>query len=478
MKRLYRLRTINSLLGEFDELQKQSIYFAEPNELNDPMEGFRDIFWNGDAIAWKNLFKHYLLCLERFCSLLVISGEEHPISIEHIPIFSSELDLPTEEYKNLFKKISCRFFSNNTISIYINKISERSTPVRRDELLFYLSSIHPIALETIFSIYEEKNLIPKRVKQSADLVISIGRLIKDDFWDAIEKSSKEKDRGEKLIDVLFSTQRHIHSQVNLIQRYNNILSRDTKNKNLVLVEFPEEYIKKIEKLVFPEWYTACFMSDCRNSAVWGHYGNGHTGVCLVFKPEMNSDNFYISLRNKIVGWGSGGAIYGTAQHKFYPIDYIKGIGQVNFFRSIGRLPHPTLNAAWYYNEKGERSECADDIHNSEEQWRQTYWDNFYRDITVKSKDWKYENEYRLILASSMTDFSDKKDRTLIYDFSSLEGLIFGINTKNEDKLKIMEILDKKLEETGREDFKFYQAYYSPEKKCIEHKEMNLVRYNK
>jgi hypothetical protein len=72
----YRFRNINNLLG-FEELQKQTIYFAPPEDLNDPMEGFRNLFWSGDKIVWKNLFKHYLLCLEHVSLLLILNGEEY-----------------------------------------------------------------------------------------------------------------------------------------------------------------------------------------------------------------------------------------------------------------------------------------------------------------------------------------------------------------------------------------------------------------
>lgn len=51
---IYRFRTADSLLDRFNELERQEIYFASPTELNDPMEGFKDIFWQGDDIVWKN----------------------------------------------------------------------------------------------------------------------------------------------------------------------------------------------------------------------------------------------------------------------------------------------------------------------------------------------------------------------------------------------------------------------------------------
>lgn len=478
MSRFYRFRTIDDLIGKRkEEIEKQSIYFARPDQLNDPMEGFRDVFWSGDSIAWNNLFKHYLLCLERLCFLLMISGEEYSISKNDIPIFSSEADLPTEKYRKLFRKISFTFFSNESIRIYINNISERTTAIRREELLFHLNNVHQAAIEAILSSYEDNNLIPKRENHINNPVKLIEKLLKNDFWGHLEKSLEENGEEEKIVDVLFSAQTHVRNQIELIQRYNGVVNHDTKNKNLVLVEFSEEYIKQIENLVFPEWYTACFMSECSNSAVWGHYGDKHSGVCLVFKPETKGEDHYITLET-ITGWGNSGPIYGPKKMKLYPINYIKGFGQIDFFRSLGRLPIPILESVWYSNENGEISECADDIFNAEEKWRQAYWDSFIRDITVKSEDWKYENEFRLILASSLSDYSDKNDRVLKYDFSSLEGLIFGINTTKENKLKIMKIIDDKCNETGRDDFKFYQAYYSPDKGCIEHKEMDLVRYTK
>ena len=58
-KSIYRYRGIDRLLCKHTELESQEIYFANPAELNDPMEGFQDVFWESDRILWKNLIKHY-----------------------------------------------------------------------------------------------------------------------------------------------------------------------------------------------------------------------------------------------------------------------------------------------------------------------------------------------------------------------------------------------------------------------------------
>jgi hypothetical protein len=55
---LYRIRSIEKLLGK-GELEKGQIYFSPVEDLNDPVEGYKDLLWHGDRIAWQNLLKHY-----------------------------------------------------------------------------------------------------------------------------------------------------------------------------------------------------------------------------------------------------------------------------------------------------------------------------------------------------------------------------------------------------------------------------------
>lgn len=51
---MYRFRSVESLIGKYQELEKQQIYFASVDELNDPLEGTRQYFWKGDRIIWMN----------------------------------------------------------------------------------------------------------------------------------------------------------------------------------------------------------------------------------------------------------------------------------------------------------------------------------------------------------------------------------------------------------------------------------------
>lgn len=74
MQSFYRYRSVDTFLGERQELEQQQIYFASPEQLNEPIEGFKDLYWFGDEIVWRNLLKHYLLSLHRVYIVTKISG--------------------------------------------------------------------------------------------------------------------------------------------------------------------------------------------------------------------------------------------------------------------------------------------------------------------------------------------------------------------------------------------------------------------
>lgn len=477
-KLFYRFRSIERLLGESKELENQSIYFAHSSQLNDPMEGYRDLFWSGDEIIWRNLFRHYLLCLDRLVVLCLIVGEEHNLSPRDLPVSGSEKDFPTMKYAQLFGDIKNAFFKLDSIEYFIKGIVGRTTPIRRDELKFYLKAIHPTALKVVFDHYIDKGLSPESNRIDYDLSTLRDRVVKNNFFEHMEKAFTGASRKGEKISRLFDSHSHIGDQVRLLAKYDSDSNAPTPNKEMLFMNFPNVYIERLEALVYPEWYTACFLLEPNNSSVWGHYGDNHTGVCLVFRAEGSTDDKFLTLTG-ITGWqgrreGSK-ATYGDLKHKFYEINYVDGAGEIDFFRSLGRLPMPTINSMWYCNELGKTSICSKDLYKSEDKWREEYWDDFYRDITKKSDDWKYENEYRLILSSMISDLSDPESRTQNYNFSSLDGIIFGIRTKEEDKLRILKIVNEKCAQSNRDDFRFHQAYYSHENRCIECYELDLLK---
>ena len=109
MAEFFRFRSIDALLDKYQELEKQTIYFANPEELNDPMEGFRDIVWNGDKIAWTNLFKHYVFCLHRFYFRFKIVRNSIELNVDNLSILDHWDNAPIPLEESVFDDIWNRF---------------------------------------------------------------------------------------------------------------------------------------------------------------------------------------------------------------------------------------------------------------------------------------------------------------------------------------------------------------------------------
>ncbi|MNR38225.1 hypothetical protein D3C85_1563080 [compost metagenome] len=67
------------------------------------------------------------------------------------------------------------------------------------------------------------------------------------------------------------------------------------------------------------------------------------------------------------------------------------------------------------------------------------------------------------------------DRTLKYNFESLEGIIFGIKTSDSDKIALMQKIKQLCSEHGSRSFKFYQARYDQVDKTIRYYELDKLK---
>jgi hypothetical protein len=279
-------------------------------------------------------------------------------------------------------------------------------------------------------------------------------------------------------EQLFASSVHAIQQIQLIGKYNDPNFVGQAGILTVLIGYPEIYLKQIDRLMHGRWYTACFMSSYKNPSAWIHYGGAHKGVCLKFKTNVIQGRQSINLHGIIGEGGSPGKTvlsYGNRDHEFHQVDYAKRYPEVDFFRSLGRLPGAALSF-WYSDQQGKRSACLADIYADEEKWRKNYWDLFYKSITTKLNPWAYEGEYRLIISELMVDFSNKERRKLKYNFDDLEGLIFGSNTSEDVKLHVSKIIEEKCRMNGRKDFKFYQSYYATHTGEFEVVELTFMKF--
>ncbi len=179
-----------------------------------------------------------------------------------------------------------------------------------------------------------------------------------------------------------------------------------------------------------------------------------------------------------MGWSFGprGTVrnYGEPLHKFKKINYVERFVEIDFFRSMGGIQTGALHKDWYRDEKGNVSSYADEIFSNEGEWRSRYWEAFEATVTTKFCDWGHEDEYRLILHDTLRALKDPADCKLVYDFSDLAGIVFGINTTLDDRMNVAKVILAKCKAVGRTDFEFAQAYYSGQTGKIETHPLNLL----
>ncbi len=145
---LYRFRPAEAVLDKYEELARQEIYFSPPEELNDPMEGYKDVFWSGDHIVWRNLLRHYLLCLLQTASLCLVGSKFDRADLKTI-IFSAYENLPNAPVRAIYQRACEAFFADPNIPKLVDALASRATSLRRDELSHTLRGIQPFALSVL-----------------------------------------------------------------------------------------------------------------------------------------------------------------------------------------------------------------------------------------------------------------------------------------------------------------------------------------
>jgi len=160
-----------------------------------------------------------------------------------------------------------------------------------------------------------------------------------------------------------------------------------------------------------------------------------------------------------------------------PVHYAAHEQQIEFFTNIGRLTLDSVLRNWFRDDNGNMSPIAEYFNKDREEQRiKSYWENFTPPLLTKLPDWQHEEEFRIVIPDILGIYDSHEDRTFTYDYDTLDGIIFGINTSLSDKERIIRIVNNKLEtRTATEPFKFFQARYSSRSGRIEAHHLSLIK---
>ena len=81
------------------------IYFSSVEELNDPLEDFLAINFDGDKILWTNFLKNYLFCLFQYRLTLALAEDDKEYTADDIhPYYDETLRrIEVDKGNNYFK---------------------------------------------------------------------------------------------------------------------------------------------------------------------------------------------------------------------------------------------------------------------------------------------------------------------------------------------------------------------------------------
>ena len=194
-KLFYRFRSTGALLDDFHELENEEIYFSPAKDLNDPLEGYMDLSFDGDEILWTNFFQNYLLCLFTFRDVIMLTGNSKELTEADIhAYFNSELKEISSTEGHSYKMVCDVIFANATIRKMINYFSSRKEAVSQDELLLFLQYLHFYFLDVFVEVDVETGLMKRSSK---------GRLQQNEIWlenlnGIIDSVSKNEDNFLRL----------------------------------------------------------------------------------------------------------------------------------------------------------------------------------------------------------------------------------------------------------------------------------------
>lgn len=441
---LYHYRSINEY--SLEEIEKGTFYFATHEELNDPIEGYVKVFWQGDKFAWEGLLRNYIYSLAQTILQYLC---EHDIHVSPMINMKQFNNVPLDE---ILHDLGATFLIDNEIEDLTTFYGQQKIKVNENVVRIILYFVHNKALRLCISKYSELNLIPK---ENADKALE--DLARFEIHNLPFGKINENPPDAKSINIISQISTNLlddllelhYMQSRLNDNEISSGAKQFRNWMTILVDFPKLYVHQLKNMIYPESYVVCFSRKNNNSAMWGNYANRHKGICLIYETDENN---MIQIRGE----------HNTFKLQAKPILYEGNLIERNFFETFGRLTRAEVKA-WLTGADGSISSSFEAF-KDEDQWRHEYWKTHEIKTYQKLKAWESEQEYRIVLTNTFHDFSTQESRKLQYDPKCLRGIIFGISTPEADKKQIMEKLIYRKDKYS--DFTFYQAEFDNENQTI------------
>ncbi|WP_028973251.1 DUF2971 domain-containing protein [Spirochaeta cellobiosiphila] len=427
-----------------EELRNQEIALCTVSENNDPMDGLMSIYWEGDAVLWKNLIKHYALCLFDNLIKLPLYGNDVSFSITDVKISLTPEDFRNVEIKNLFETYLANVLTNKNINFL-------------KDILIKLHKVNQSTMKGLLGIFQEdfSYEFSKVIYQS-----EFSKFYRFPKFKTKDKSSIFyflENEDELNLESISNVIGNIEMSSILIQRKENkeVIPISKENYINITLLFHNYYIKACNRFVFPIHYLASFSKHYSNITMWGHYASGHRGICLVFKKDKH---LKLTTRQKL---------------PFKEVIYEDKAIEMNFFTSLAALSLYKIDKYWLEDGNSFSKYEGISVYDSDS-FRDDYWSRFNRKTQTKTESWSSEQEVRVVFSNHWGPEIEYAARIKQYDFDCLDGIIFGIKTPDKVKIDIISVVENILKERrDTRNFNFYQAEIDLEKYKMKYFKLNI-----
>lgn len=136
--KLYHYRSINSALLE---IENGTFHFASKEELNDPLEGFVRVFWQGDKMAWEGLFRHYIYSVARALELYILKADDE--TLYHGTLVADVHCYKNNFFEKILLKLGEEFITDTDVQNLAGVYGDNCLKVSEKELqyiLFYIKN--------------------------------------------------------------------------------------------------------------------------------------------------------------------------------------------------------------------------------------------------------------------------------------------------------------------------------------------------
>lgn len=150
---IYHYRSIGTAKSE---IGNHSIKFSNREEVNDPLEGYISLFWQGDRPAWEGLFRNY------FCSFFS-AYDELSNNNGNLDISNNIVICDAEKVHPAIRNAAEALLADRDVQMITDALSRHSVKCGREEM------------EAVLSILSEKLV---------DTIVYLGNCCDMDIWHA------------------------------------------------------------------------------------------------------------------------------------------------------------------------------------------------------------------------------------------------------------------------------------------------------